>query len=539
MDRVLLHAMACLLSLEVVLPSRSASASPQEQGASAPSRRAVPPAEPVQRADPRGARSHGADSLRADSAIAVIDRLESVVERRSSYAALCDDRWRRSLRELRRSVVGPISRHDLAQGLSRALARVGDGHASIDGGGRTPDGALPFIAVPLHGGDKAPIVAVRTDLVELLDPQRPFVASLDGVPIQRWLEVAGETCADGPPQRVRSRACAALRRFADMAARRRQIDGPAPVEVPGVVVVALAATEAPPASMGLKLPASDGAEGPTLLLPLAERASGTAVGPRRSSGHLEDGTAYLRLARMDEDAAREAKRLLDTLGAGQPLVIDVRGNPGGTREALWTVAAGLLPRDAEPVVCNAARPLLVDGVVPEELSAALLDRRLRAIDDPAWTPAERAAAERFAAACAPAVPIDDARFGPLHVAILSPHPTGPATARRTAVLCDPRSFSAADIFLAAMKAVPGTRLFGQPSGGGSGAALSHDLGEGFTVRLSSMVSFSADGRLFDQTGVEPDVLVVPDPRDFTLEGPDRTLGAALDWLRQPPGPDDR
>lgn len=477
----------------------------------------LPPPRPVVDPAQDGATQDG--PLDATTATAILDRFAELVESRSAYAARGSGRWKDALAALRTTVNDGTTRAALARELSRVLARVGDGHASIEGGPPPMPQRLPFLLVPLTAAANSPIVAVAPNQSNLLDPKRPFIARLDGEPIDAVLARAATLVADASPQLVRGRACRVLGRIGEF----RSDLG-----------------KAPDAPVELVLVDATGRDEATLRLELLGQALRLPPWPPTESGRLADGTAMLRLATMDDDAAKDAARIMDALAPGEPLVIDVRGNRGGSREALRAIATRLLLPRTAPMVFNAARPLLVDGAVPAEISKALGERGLRPIDDAAWTPEELAAARLFAdAAVAISIaeqPAGDARFGPLHVAMISPAPLRPddamppASSRPVAVLCDPQCFSAADVFLAAMKEIPGVIVVGQPSGGGSGAAQRFDLGEGFSLRLSTMASFQPDGTPFDGFGVTPDVVVVPDPLDFTARGSDRTLTKALELL---------
>jgi C-terminal processing protease CtpA/Prc len=100
------------------------------------------------------------------------------------------------------------------------------------------------------------------------------------------------------------------------------------------------------------------------------------------------------------------------------------------------------------------------------------------------------------------------------------------------VLMNGRSFSATDIFLAGLKGMKGVTLLGTPSAGGS--AYTQEVALGATplrLRIGSMVSFQADGRLFDGHGVQPDVLVEPTPEYYIGRG-DNALKAAMKRLRE-------
>jgi hypothetical protein len=63
-------------------------------------------------------------------------------------------------------------------------------------------------------------------------------------------------------------------------------------------------------------------------------------------------------------------------------------------------------------------------------------------------------------------------------------------------------------------------------------SVEHEIDPALTVRLSSMVSFMADGRVFDWHGVAPDVPVALTPQDFMREGEDTAMRCAVDLARR-------
>src|SRR5688500_7507027 len=95
------------------------------------------------------------------------------------------------------------------------------------------------------------------------------------------------------------------------------------------------------------------------------------------------------------------------------------------------------------------------------------------------------------------------------------------------ILTSAKCFSATDVFLSALKGLPNVTLVGTPSGGGSANVNTVRLADTpVRVRLGTMVSFQADGRMFDKHGVEPDVRVEPAPAYF-VGGADNQLEEAV------------
>ncbi len=170
------------------------------------------------------------------------------------------------------------------------------------------------------------------------------------------------------------------------------------------------------------------------------------------------------------------RRALDA----EALVIDVRGNTGGSREAVQVLLPYLMQEEA--LVYNLARPLM-SAFDAEKLAEGeeelLADRFLRPVWE-GWTDMERAAIERvmegFTPSWAPRGGWEAAGFGPWYAAVVSRERHAPEDAdvrsrlplrAPAAVPMDEACFSATDIFLGAIERLPAVTLVGVASGGGS------------------------------------------------------------------------
>jgi C-terminal processing protease CtpA/Prc len=201
------------------------------------------------------------------------------------------------------------------------------------------------------------------------------------------------------------------------------------------------------------------------------------------------------------------------------LIVDVRGNAGGTRAALrglfpYFMKPADAPRVANVAACRVEGESLDDRwLFPVEKLADPERESVRKLAfKPEWTP--------------PA-----GKFGAWHYFVLSPGGAGFHYDRPVVVLMDGDCFSATDIFLGALKGWRNVTLMGTRSGGGSGRGLPYALPKSkLRVRLSSMASFQPDGKLYDGRGVEPDVEVKPRATDF-IGKTDTVLDAAVKKLR--------
>ena len=277
------------------------------------------------------------------------------------------------------------------------------------------------------------------------------------------------------------------------------------------------------ATIDLTLRSRDGARQRALQVPVADRLPVYGIWPREERRPaLPEGIAYLRLATMSDDVA------IPDLTGSRGLIIDVRDNGGGRRDALRTLAPRLMRPTDPPRVVNAA----VARNHPDHNAQRMDSRFLYRETWDGWSAAEREAIASFKKTFRPAWPVPANGYGPWHYTIISP---GKASIDKPiVVLMNGKCFSATDVFLSGLKGMPNVTLLGTPSAGGSANVNTVQLGNTpLRMRLGTIVSFQASGKLFDGVGVEPDVLVEPEP-DFFIGGRDNQLEAAVTFLTDRP-----
>ncbi|MCR9245799.1 MAG: S41 family peptidase [bacterium] len=475
--------------------------------------RGRPPAGQPDRAVKRGALS--AAEARAD--LGVLARL---LEERFAYRKVRNVQLTKLLRDARKALaksgdrVAPL---ELARQVDRILAAFGDAHSRLAGGlpPKHP-GYLPFLVQQVEGGP----VAFRDDRSGFVDADHPFVAAINGVPIERWLELARAAGLQGSKTMQLRSAERGLRAFCELRAA-----------LPGQPKVL--------PLLEVELRSADGASKKRVALPTARKKPFYGSWPlgktRRLRGAGKDGAdlGYLRLASMslkerELDEIDEAMRdFRDTAG----LVIDVRGNGGGRRDALRRLLPYFLAPDAAPVVTNVAAKRLF----PDEKADAeyLGDRGLHLASWDGYDAAERRAIREFEKGFEPSWKFPARQFSRLHF-LVQRHSDNPGAFhydQPAVVLIDRGCYSATDIFAAAFSALPHVKLVGETTMGGSGRARSYVLPKsGIRLRLSSMASFQPNGTLFEHEGVVPDVAVATRPTDL-IGKTDTVLQRAIELLR--------
>jgi len=407
---------------------------------------------------------------------------------------------------------GPVAAADFTRVVDRVLRAFGDGHSRLDGPPAAAAVFPPFLVQQVEGGH----VAFRPDRRGFVDPERPFLVAIDGVPIATWLDAATRRATRGSAVMQAREAERGLR---DLALLRGELPLPLPPRV-----------EASP-RLTITLRGAAGERTQALDFTTARPTYG--AWPRTATRRLEGDLGYLRIESMQDDAA-----FLDGLDAAMQsfrdtrgLVIDVRGNGGGTRDALRRLAPYFLPADGAPVVGNVAAVLLERGraAAPD----ALADRGLYPLDWSGWSDAQRAAIRTFVRTWKPSWKLPAGKFSPWHFLMLdrADNAGAFAYAQKVVVLIDRACFSATDVFAAGLGALPNVTLVGEATSGGSGRARGHVLpASGLRLQLSTMASFRPDGVLFEGNGVVPDVEQATAPGDL-IGASDTVLARAVALLR--------
>jgi len=471
-----------------------------------------PPKTPQREASRRPSQAQDRSGrLSADQIGEDLAALKRHLESSYSYLTLRKHDYARAIDDAEKRLSGGASSEQFAVEVQRIIAGFGDGHSGVRELERYPPaGYTPFLIG--EAGERT--IAFREDRSGFLDDEYPFLTRIDGIELSRWIEAARAVVPQASPQFIRRETLRHLRMIGFL---RQAMNLPARDAI------------------AVELAAQDGRTR-TIELPVSRRKPIYGAWPRRTHRELPGQIGYLRLASMDDDAPflkdlRDAmQRFRDTRG----LIIDVRGNGGGSRHALLALFPYVMSPDEPPVVANVAACRLTSGDDPHRAEGYLADRFLFPAAYQRWTPEERRAIERFAAGFKPQWTPPAGGFSDWHYLLLKRVAAGGATLyhydRPVVILMNGDCFSATDIFLAAMKTRKNVTLLGTSSGGGSGRKRPYELAHsGIVVSLSSMASFRPDGTLYDGCGIEPDVVADAIPTDW-LGKTDTQLDAAVERL---------
>lgn len=209
----------------------------------------------------------------------------------------------------------------------------------------------------------------------------------------------------------------------------------------------------------------------------------TTTGGHMAYGRMASDVGYVRIPSfLGADWADEIDQALATFKGFRGVVVDIRGNGGGSDQTARRIAGRFL-------------------------SADRLARYLRYRNGPAHG--------------------DFSGYIEEHVG-----PAGPGAFQgKVVLLTDRRSYSAAESFVLYLRGAPGVTVVGDSTGGASGRPIARELANGWTYRLSSWQEFTPDKVSYERVGLAPDVWV-PGDSAALRRGFDRQLEAALRTARQ-------
>jgi hypothetical protein len=430
-----------------------------------------------------------------------LDDLKAALDGRWSYRHASGADFDAAIAALRKKVDGGIPPDEFGVELQKIIALGIDGHARVSGYRLPPGRFLPFRVEAV--GER--LVACDWGRRAFLADGFPYLTKIDGKGVADWAAAAAALVPKGSPQYVRHHS---LRHLRDL----DYLRGLMKLPKKDVVEVELAA--------------ADGKARKALTLPAARSYPVYGVWPAGGSRLLEGRVGYLRLADMTRAASvPEIKRWMPKFRDTAGLVVDVRDNGGGDRDALQLLYSYLAAPGDPPRVFTAAAYRLHRA--HEE--GHLAERFMYRAGAKEWTGPERRAVAEFAKAFKPERELPKGQFSDWHYMALRrlEEPGVYHYDKPVVVLMNAGCFSATDIFLAGLKGMKNVTLLGTASGGGSAFVQTVALGATpFRLRLVSMVSFQADVKLFDGNGVSPDVVVESIP-EYHIGGPDNALAEAV------------
>lgn len=459
-----------------------------------------------------------AKRLKRSQASRDLDILQAALDGRYSYAKLRGIDYHGAIERVRSNLGDSIDRRDFAIQVSKVLSLFGDGHTRVQNQTTFyPEGCLPFLVEDAGGNT----IAIMPDRSRFFADDMPYLAAIDGIDISHWRAAAKKLVACGTEALARSHA---VPRIMHLSLLRRELGLPAEGP-PGT----------PPGKVRIDVGGRPGQVDAAVFVDVLAQPPLAKPRPLGDTRRLDGDLGYLRIPQMrgDSRSVTAVTSAMHDFADTRGLVIDVRGNGGGTRDILLTLAPYFLATDEPMQIVNMAAIRRHEDNPGEDQAE---DRFISPADAPGWLPEERPRVRWFLDRFEPEWKLPDGDFGQWNLLTVRPGDSdtyfysGPVV-----FLVDGGCYSATDVFLSAFQGRPRMTLLGTPSGGGSGWPQSVRLPDSrVDCSMSSMASFRADGTLFEGRGVIPEVIVEPTADDL-LGATDTQLDAAVALLRNSAG----
>lgn len=438
-----------------------------------------------------------------------LDELEWLLENRFSYLQRKEVDYKATLDTIRISLEYRMKRSQLAWKINKVLALFGDGHTTVS----DPvtnwicKEHLPFLV----GQYQERYFAFKEDRSDFWDPNFPYITMIQHVPVAQWLDITKDAVPAGSEHYVRSQSIRNLRYYGIFA---RELGLP------------------PVKSVPVQFTSKDGNNQKTTILSLVEKRPKYGSWPQRENQILQENIGYLRLAPFMDPRPEFLEKIIQNMNDFRDtkgLIIDIRGNGGGTRAPLKTLFPFFMKPDDLPYIVNISA--YRHGMSRKDAKNRFTGRYLYSPVSSHWSKTENKIILRHLETFQPEWQLPEDQFSWWHYFVISPVSDDKryyTYDQPVVILMDTRNFSACDIFLGAFKGWRNVTLLGTPSGGGSGSAKTYRLHySDIAVKLSTMASFQPDGKLYEGRGIRPDIYMEPVPTDWI--GQSDTL---LDRARQ-------
>lgn len=443
-----------------------------------------------------------------------LDYLEHVLTKCFAYLELRPVDYRAALDAIRLSLDDETPLNTFELSLTKLITLFCDGHARIQ---RplpllVPGGCAPFVA----GSDRGRVFLATPNGNAFLDPKHPYVIAMDGRPIADWMKVAGYVVVKESPQSHRRGVLSTL---AWVNYLRAELGLPRPN------------------TLTLQLESEDGRKRAERQVTLQPRPARPLDFPRGDSRRLGE-FGYLRLAQMTPSPQMRSSlddwmgKFRDTKG----LILDVRGNMGGTKDILFTLFPYFMKPDAPMRIVEMTTyrlPMTLPRPNPGGLAGSATSGQTAGSSY--WkTEEQRRQVTEFIQGFRPAWTPPAGKFSEWHALGLDArvNPRAYYYDKPVVVLQDSGTFSAGDIFVGAFEDHPNTTQIGSPTGGGNGLMENYQLPN---TRIGLVLCWSAklrpNGRPYDGVGIAPDVLLEATPEDL-LGKSDSVLDAAVRHLEE-------
>lgn len=442
-------------------------------------------------------------------AIGDLEQFERILKVESSYFGMKPFDLDEKLNKLKIQLQDSVEVSELGVELEKIMGEVGDRHSSITNFEFDDRLFLPFIVAPLSGK----LVALKKNKDRnylLLYDKYPYLKSINDIPIDQLIQGASFRQKHAPPEAKLAYAARDMMRIEFF------------FHKAGIRV-----------SPKMKFTFSDGSKEihKTLKLqdskmePWQDLTDKWHYIKGMSDGEMDNDTlfqmidgeiGYFRIPRMwgfnqNPDLFPLIKRKMEEFKNTKSLILDVRNNGGGQRDILMTLAPYFRSPESKPWIANLAK-VRSDQFLDEDINS-MLSRYLYNYHSTKLDDADRSSIDEFIKDFESSWNYNPKKYSEPFFMVLKNRKEDEAYFynKPVYVLANERSFSAASVFVTALKGMGNVKIAGLPTDGSSGRSRRVPLGNSnLIVRYSTMISLQRNGKTLDTNGTEPDIYLMPD-----------------------------
>ena len=448
-----------------------------------------------------------------DAALADFDAFVALLNSQSSYFQLSDYDFDGHCEEVRKKIStrDSVSIPFLAFEIEKVIAETIDRHASVKMEDFDEDGIdildlhFPFILAPFQNKLVALAKVESPKGYKYYAEEYPFVESINDIPALQFIEKYAYKRKNSPQAAKLYDATKDLRDIGESFFNQGEFD-----------------------QRELTIVLTNGTSSKRITLPLSEdKHRWNNVGHtqdvelikatyidepfeyQKLHRWIADSISYLQLPAMfayEDFAGLESylNMVMKNSINAKALIIDVRGNGGGSRDILHTLSGYIVQPAQSPWVANLAY-VRTDQRTDEDIKG-MDGRFLFRYSSDQFTNDDRKAIDAFNSHFTTPYTFDQRKFSePFYMLLKS---NGTPLNCPVYILADERSFSAASVFASALKGLANVKIAGVTTNGSSGRSRRFTLTHSnIRIRLSTMLSFQRNGKVLDGNGTEPDIVI--------------------------------
>ncbi|MDT0676598.1 S41 family peptidase [Autumnicola musiva] len=442
-----------------------------------------------------------------------LEFLTTILNENASYVYLNDYDFQKDFENYLQTIHDSVPLENFGLFLTKSIGKIGDRHSYIKG--FSIDSLfLPFMYAPLH--QKVVVLDLNTNMaLRILHPKFPYLKKIDGMPIEDFLKKIRPEDLMAPEETYFTRA---VRDIRDIQKNYKLLGKTLPEEIKLRLTDATFQNDTTiivsPVEKAVRFRPWDEEFGRNYILVKDEDYNNPEI--IKPLFRIEDNIAYIKLPALpDEEEAPQLFEKVNTVmksikDKSRALIIDLRSNGGGTRDLMYEFAKYLVHPDSVYVI-NATKqrgPI----PLPKDYKEGLNTRFLYAFSE--LNPIEQKRITAFLKTFKPRYVLDDSKYSEYYFGLFNGKKlTEPDFYydKPVYILANEKTFSAASVFVAAFKGVPNVHIVGVTTDGSSGNSERFELPNSqLRGKISTMVSFQKDGKIFDGFGTEPDIKIERD-----------------------------